>query len=346
MKLLFIIYIFLLILISFVQNPKPENVTIYKIDEKSTFYEYKFLKDDSFSFEFSVGRGTCCKWVLQNRAFFNESNSVQFVREHTYDYLSEMCEKSTEEDKHKNCLVGGTNLYYEIFKALKESCEPLTLNYNLDCYGTIYSNITINISVYDPEINKEENICEKKEICEIEENPSFSSCGAIPTSEPNKTICIYDEINNKCMIKKKCIKVDFPSKETCENAIASQEQFICTFDEINNECREIMLCSLVLTNLEINCEKSSTLNIKTKCVYDEKENKCKEENKTCTDFVEEASEELCLNLKTSSENMTCIFNNSSKSCNEIDLEDLKNNVGKNINLCYILLYSLIMIYLI
>ena len=49
-----------------------------------------------------------------------------------------------------------------------------------------------------------------------------------------------------------------------------------------------------------------------------KENKCKEENKTCSDFVEEASEELCLNLNTSSENMTCIFNNSSKSCNEID----------------------------
>ena len=61
-----------------------------------------------------------------------------------------------------------------------------------------------------------------------------------------------------------------------------------------------------MTNLEINCKKSSTLNIKTKCVYDEKENKCKEENKTCSDFVEEASEELCLNLKTSSENMTCI----------------------------------------
>ena len=150
------------------------------------------------------------------------------------------------------------------------------------------------------------------------------------------------------MIKQKCMKVDFPSKKTCENAIASQEQFICTFDEKNNECREIMLCSLVLTNLEINCKKSSTLNIKTKCVYDEKENKCKEENKTCSDFVEEASEELCLNLNTSSENMTCIFNNSTKSCNEIDLEDFEvfeKNVGKNINLGFILFYSLI-IYLI
>ena len=213
-----------------------------------------------------------------------------------------------------------------------------------ECNSAITSNPKAIKCIY----NKKENICESKEICEIEENPSFSSCSSISTSESNKTICIYDEINNKCMIKQKCMKVDFPSKKTCENAIASQEQFICTFDEKKNECREIMLCSLVLTNLEINCKKSSTLNIKTKCVYDEKENKCKEENKTCSDFVEEASEELCLNLNTSSENMTCIFNNSTKSCNEIDLEDFEvfeKNVGKNINLGFIF-YSLIMIYLI
>ena len=108
----------------FTKNQKPENVTLYNIEcDNDCSYEYKVLKGEIFGFEFKRGRGTCCQWSLLNRTLFNEFYTIQFLNSYIYDYLSEQKKKR----------VGGTEFYYEIFKALHEANRPQTLKYIYTC---------------------------------------------------------------------------------------------------------------------------------------------------------------------------------------------------------------------
>ena len=89
MKSLFIASI-LSILLFLSKNQKPDNCSIYKIEceGEDCSYEYKFLKEEIFGFEFIRGRGTCYEWELLNKTNFSEYNSIQFIKSYYYDYIT------------------------------------------------------------------------------------------------------------------------------------------------------------------------------------------------------------------------------------------------------------------
>ena len=71
---------------------------------------------------------------------------------------------------------------------------------------------------------------------------------------------------------------------------------------------------LVVNEPEINCEKATTLNIKTKCFYDEDQKKCNEKNRTCSEIIEGANNEICASAST--EKNICLYNKNLKQCIE------------------------------
>ena len=195
--------------------------------------------------------------------------------------------------------------------------------------------------------NNISKICEKKELCEIETSPNKTVCANILTSNQAKTKCFYDQNKNLCAIKDICSEIEFPSKEICENAITSNENLKCIFEENEKKCVELYLCSENIINPEINCEKATTLNVKSKCVYDEKENKCKEEDKTCSDIKDGATEEICINAKISENKKKCILDNDKKGCVEVEKDESEELYFENsgnkliysfLNLAYLYLF--------
>ena len=175
---------------------------------------------------------------------------------------------------HNIPLEGGSESYYETFKALKEINHPQTLKYIYTCCssGIIYKNVSINIWICDE---------------------------------------IYED---KCINKKICSEIEFPSKEKCENSITSNEESKCIFDENNNKCIEKKICSLVANELEINCDNAITLNTTTKCVYNEEQKKCIEKNRICTEIIEGANNEICASASTKS--YMCLYDKDLKKCIE------------------------------
>ena len=302
MKSLFIASI-ISILLFLSKNQKPDNCTIYNIKckEEDCSYEYKFLKEEIFGFEFIRGRGTCYQWELLNKTNFNEHNSIHLIKSYHYDYINKVYyraldeasdtsepEETEIEEESIEPIGGGEELYYEIFKALY-AVNPKTLRYIYACEGhDIVSRVSINISVCD------------------------------------------EILEEKCIINRKCSDIESPSKENCENFITSNEELKCIFDEDKNKCTEKKICSLVAIEPEINCEKASTLNIKTKCIYDEHNNRCKEEEKKCLEIDGGATEEICAYAETSEVKKICILDEKNNSCKEKD-------EGKNNKLSLILL---------
>ena len=204
---------------------------------------------------------------------------------------------------------------------VQERCIAKKLCLNNLSFEDCNSATTLNPQAMKCLYNNISKICEQKELCEIETSPNKTICENILTSNQAKTKCLYDKNKNICVIKDICSEIEFPSKEICENAITSNESLKCIFEENEKKCVEKYLCSENIINPEMNCEKVTTLNIKSKCVYDEKENKCKEEDKTCSDIKDGATEEICINAKISEDKKKCVLDNDKKGCVEVEKDE-------------------------
>jgi len=169
------LFLILILIIDFIKAPKPENIQIFNIYNYTSsinkeHYEINVLKNEIFGLEFERGRGTNCFWKHSNDIYLKESNYVRFLNSTTWDYLTEEYEKKLEELKNSTGAIqseiqpieGGTEYYYELFKALDGGNQPQSLYFTYSCGDDIVQNIAVNIWVCD-EISKD-----IKEKCVIE----------------------------------------------------------------------------------------------------------------------------------------------------------------------------------
>ena len=111
----FIIFFSLVFLINYIQNQKPENITMFDILVASYgyhFYEFTILKNEIFGFEFELIRGVPNRlWSLTG------SSKIQFLYYSIYDYIWEEYKKEEEEaiansiEFRKNPWSGGSYYY-------------------------------------------------------------------------------------------------------------------------------------------------------------------------------------------------------------------------------------------
>lgn len=296
MKSLYIASI-LSILLFLSKNQKPDNCTIYKIEcnSENCSYEYKFQKEEIFGFEFKIVRGNCYYWELLNKTNFNEHNSIQFIKSYLYDYNNKEYYRALDEATDTNepefipepdleadeiigrPIYGGTELYYEIFKAL-HAANSQTLKYIYTCLGEKIANrVSINISVCD-EIHEEKCIININ--CSDIESPSKKNCeNFISSNEESK--CVFDENNNACIEKKICSLIAIEPEINCEKASTLNIKTKCIYDEHNKRCKEEEKKCLEIDGgaTEEICADATTTEEKKICLLDEKTNSCKEEIK-------------------------------------------------------------------
>ena len=305
---LFLIFTFI---IAFVKAPKPENIQIYNIDSyysKEGFYEITVFKNEVFGFQFTRGRGTNCHWSHSNHTFLKESNYVRFLNSSTWDYLSE----------GNIPIFGGSENYYELFKALDGGNQPQSLYFTYSCGEDIYKKASVVIWICD-EIYR----------------------GQCINNETSK--CVYNKENKNCISKTLCDKIENVSKSSCEDAVTSTPSLTkCYFEKseeganTQEKCVIKKLCGNSLTEEE--CSSAETKNPKTsKCVFDKIQNICKEEKKFCYEIEDSATNDICSSAKVSDANKTCVFDNETNLCNEVYI--MKNDADKhkkNILLCFFL----------
>ena len=325
-----LIFIFI---ITFIQSQKPENIQIFEINDfryyRESFHEITVFKNQIFGLQFIKNRGVPCSW---SHTFLKESNYITFLSSSIYDFLGEECKKEKElAEKISNsthpyfprCTLGGSEYYYEIFKALDVSNQPQSLKFYFTQLNEIFINMTINISICD-EIYKDQCI----------------------NNETTK--CVYDKENKKCVSKPLCDKIKNVSKSSCENAVTSTPSLTkCAYEKIENgtniseNCVIKNLCGNSLTEEE--CTLAEPINPKTsKCVFDKIQNVCKEEKKFCNEIDNRATKDICSSAKVSEANKTCVLDSETNFCNEVYImKDDAGDIKKNILLCgflYLLLF--------
>jgi len=320
------LYFIFICIITFIQSPKPENIQIFEINYfdfgKEYFHEITVFKNQIFGLQFSKGRGLPCHWSHSYTS--KESKYISFLNSTIYDYLGEECQKENEIAKNLSnsthpyfpkCIYGGSEYYYEIFKALDVADQPQLLNFSYFTYNTIQFNVSIKVWICD---EKYKDQCINNET----------------------TKCVYDKENKKCISKTLCDKVENVSKFSCENAVTSTPSLTkCSYEEpqdsfnANEKCAIQNLCTNSLTEEE--CASAEPINPKTsKCVFDKIQNVCKEEKKLCNEIENGATKDICLNAKVSDDNKTCVLNYETNLCNEVYI--MKNDAvdfKKNILLC-------------
>ena len=89
--------------------------------------------------------------------------------------------------------------------------------------------------------NNEKQICEIKELCEIENSPEKEKCLGIQTSDPIKTKCIYNEMEKKCKIENKtCSEITYgATNEICDSMNIFDAKNYCVLNNETNSCIEI-----------------------------------------------------------------------------------------------------------
>lgn len=303
----FSIYIIFFFLFFFSQSQKPQNILIFDIncyDFRSCFYEFTVPKDEIFGFQFSKARGTPSHWQLLNRNFYNGSYNIQFLNSSIYDYISEEYEKRREKEKkeaearglpyYEKGISGGNEYYYEIFKALKETNHPITLKFTYDFLWNPRTNVTIDIWICDS-IYKDKCI------------------------NNNKTKCVYDKENKKCISKNLCDKIEQVSESSCNNAITITPSLTkCAYEKSGEEpnivekCVIKKVCSSSLSEEE--CNSVLTLNPETtKCIFNYEHNKC--EIKEICELEENPSLNICNGILTSNPSKTkCIYDKINNRC--------------------------------
>ena len=342
----FIIFFILAFLIKYIQNQKPENITIFNIPESLFYseiiYEFTVSKNEIFGFEFSKGRGVPYEWRR-----LNESSKIQFLYSKIYDYLSE-ADKKLEEEAMSNSnsikfimrpTLGGSEFYYEVFKALNESDQPITFDYNYIFLSNIQSNISINIWICD-EIhkdqcinnetmkcvyNKEDKSCFSRPLCGKIEEISEDSCNNAVTSTPSLTKCIYEKVNEveRCSTKNLCIN-SFTEEECNSSFILNPETSKCIFNSEKNKCELKEICELEENPSLEKCDQILTSNpSKIKCIFDSAKEKCV--IKTLCPYVGSPSYENCENSLVTNEGLKCFFDEKNNKCVEKRICNLVKN---------------------
>ena len=192
-------------------------------------------------------------------------------------------------------ILGGSEEYYEIYKALDVTGQPELLHLiytrnGKDFIIDVYVNIWICDDLFKDQCinngnmkciyNQENNSCESKTLCDKVEIASQISCENAVTSTPSLSKCFYEKqaegsnIQEKCATKKLCL--NSLTEEECNSAITiNPEALKCIFNIEENKCEVKELCELEDNPSLTRCEEILTSNpSKMKCTFDSITNKC------------------------------------------------------------------------
>ena len=262
-------YLILFFAITFVTTPRPKNIRIFNTEDKNgkLFYEYTVFKDETFGIQFMQGRGSPYNWEHLNDSLSKEQKPIIFLNTSSYFWTDDLVPQTQIRHRpfsnetyiitiNNEQFFGGTEEYYEIFKALDvtNENEPEYLHLVYADRREIIKDVYINLWVCD-EVYKDQCI-------------------------DNDTVkCIFDQENKRCMSKKLCDKVEIASQNSCENAVTSTPSLTkCIYENseeesnIQENCTIKKLCVNSLTEEE--CNSAITINPETlKCVFNIEEKK-------------------------------------------------------------------------
>ena len=268
-------YFYLILVFSFIyiQNQSQENIRIFN-DEKNydkPYREYIVFKNEIFALKLTVNGGTGFYWYHLNDSLSTEPKIIQYLNK-TYNLgIEKIRIKQTTElpeaseasitpkiiEEHPP-IMGGPEVYYEIYKALEVTDQPAFFHlilsrswYNFSEYYSeqyiyiwvcdeIYKDQCINNDTMKCVYDKENKTYTSKILCDKVENPSESSCDNAVTFTPSLTKCIYNSTKEKCVEEEKfCNEINNGAiKSICSNAKVSNENNICILDEEKNSCKE------------------------------------------------------------------------------------------------------------
>ena len=305
----FHLYLIIVFAISFVTTPRPKNIRIFNTEYKNgkLFYEFTVFKNETFGIQFERGRGTAYYWDHLNDSLSKEQKPIIFLNTSSYfwaddrvpqtEIIYDLFSNKTHIITINNWpIVGGSEEYYEIFKAvdMTNKNEPEYLHLIYTDGKEILKDVFINLWVCD-EIYKDQCI----------DNDSMK--------------CIFDHENKKCMSKALCDKVEIASELSCKNAVTSTPSLTkCIYEKsgegsnIQEKCTIKKLCVNSLTEEE--CNSALTINPETsKCIFNIGENKC--EIKEICELEDNPSLTKCDEILTSNPlKMICTFDSITNKC--------------------------------
>lgn len=212
---------------------------------------------------------------------------------------------------------------------VKKICKP-----NLevsDCNSAITLTPQTTKCQYNGDLDS--NNCEVKELCEIEPNPSFDKCKAIPVSDSTNKKCSYD--SEKCVVKTLCSSVVSPSAQECSYAITEDEiKTKCVLNEGSTCSTENRECNEITNGTSSSICESVVISNGNECTYDETQKKCKEIIK-CLNVGTITDETKCPSSPTSDDvTKKCVVKTvgSVKRCDEEPkaCTEIKNGATKQI----------------
>ena len=295
-----------------------------------------------------------CDEIYKDQCISNETVKCVFDKE-SQSYISKtLCNKVDEPSKSscEKAVTSTPSLTKCIYEDSNEQSNmPKNCSIKKLCIASLTEEECKSAITMNPEstrciFNNQENICEIKEICELEENPSLAKCELILTSSPSEKKCEFDTLTEKCIIKaiipKNESESELKSDEISGEINISDDQIICFFDHTSNQC-ELFICDRMEYESVI-CNKNVNFNTRIKCVFNETQKICKKEEKICNEIDYGATKDICLSAKVSNGDKICILNNETNCCNEVNKDyEESGNFLKNINLLLSFLYLLLFI---
>ena len=160
----FHLYLIIVFAISFVTTPRPKNIRIFNTENKNgkLFYEFTVFKNETFGIQFERGRGTAYYWEHLNDSLSKEQKPIIFLNTRSYfwaddrvpqtEIIYDLFSNKTHIITINNWpIVGGSEEYYEIFKAvdMTNKNEPEYLHLIYTDGKEILKDVFINLWVCD-----------------------------------------------------------------------------------------------------------------------------------------------------------------------------------------------------
>ena len=173
----------------------------------------------------------CLKYIKLSR---NLQNILQ-----TYEIYEKA--KNSEEAYHSDNMpypvnmpqpiVGGSEYYYEVFKALDGGNQIHSLYFTYTCgEDVIAQNATVDIFICD-ENNKNTNEKCANKINSCTNSLNEEECALAEATDPKTSKCVYDKAEKVCKEEKKlCYEIeDGATKDICSSAQVSETNKECVF---------------------------------------------------------------------------------------------------------------------